>query len=101
MVVFIQKIVHDPQRSQQMVVVPQGKTVCLLNIQEDNKCWFSPRKQFVRLQTKSLAPQKSACPHDKSFKDAKSKGKMVKFLYLPSNGILPPSAGKKFEEETN
>src|SRR3954468_23410224 len=123
MVVFIQKIVHDPQRSQQMVVFPQGKTVFLLNNQEDNKCWFSPRKQFVRLQTKSLAPQKSAGPYDNL---SKSKGKMVKFLYyrqmvsylqvlvrslmrkqtfevslLPSNGILPPSAGKKFDEETN
>src|SRR3954470_13019924 len=123
MVVFVQKTVHDPQRSQQMVVVPQGKTVCLLNNQEDNKCWFSPRKQYVRLQTKSLAPQKSAGPCDNL---SKMQGKMLKFLYyhqmvshlqvlmrslmrkqtlevslLPSNGILPPSAGKKFDEETN
>src|SRR3954463_1850896 len=25
----------------------------------------------------------------------------LKFLYLPSNGILPPGAGEKFDEETN
>src|SRR3954467_2572819 len=86
---------------------------------------FTP-KTVCPPSNKVISPSKDHEAIWYSFKDVKSKGKMVKFLYSrqmasylqamvrslmrkqtldvslqPSNGILPPSAGKKFDEETN
>src|SRR3954470_3432880 len=123
-VFLLRKQFVNPPQNRRMVVFLLGKQFVGSPASVDE--WrFSLRKQFVRLQTKSLAPQKIMRPYDILSKTSSQKGKMVKFLYyrqmvsylqvlvrslmrkrtlevslLPSNGILPPSAGKKFDEET-
>src|SRR3954466_6825089 len=114
----------SPQ-SRRMAVFPLGK-------QFVDSPGTSRRMAVFTLKTvrppsnKVISPSKERGPICQSFKDVKSKGKMVKFLYsrqmasylqamvrsltrkqtfkvslLPSNGISSPSADKKFDEETN
>src|SRR3954471_22321059 len=97
MVVFAQKIVHGPQRSKQMVVFPQEKTVCLLNTQEIDKMAVSSNSLSVSGMFSSPQSRWMAVfLLGKQFVDSPGTSRRMavftpKIVPPPSNKVISPS----------